>query len=60
MILNADELRRCAPAFVEYYGSRRQTQKVMGVMPRDESFVWQNDAFVLEQRRSMFQACGLG
>ncbi len=59
MILNADELRRCAPAFAEYYGSRRQTQKVMGVMPRDESFVWQSDAFVLEQRRRVFQACGL-
>jgi hypothetical protein len=59
MLLNPDELRQCAPAFVEYYGSRHQTQKFMGVMPPDESFVWQNDAFVIQQRRRTFQACGL-
>lgn len=59
MLLNPDELRQCAPAFVAYYGSRHQNQKFMGVMPPDESFVWQNDAFVIEQRRRTFQACGL-
>ena len=42
-----------------YCGSRRQTEKLMSVMPPDESFVWQSDAFVLQQRRRVFQACGL-
>jgi asparagine synthase (glutamine-hydrolysing) len=59
VILRPDEMRRCAPAFASYYGSRRQTQKLMSVMPPDESFVWQSDAFVLQQRRRVFQACGL-
>jgi len=59
VILRPDELQRCPESFTSYYGTARQTAKLMGVMPKDESFVWQSDAFVLEQRRRTFQACGL-
>jgi hypothetical protein len=31
----------------------------MSAMPSEQPFVWQNDAFVLEQRRRGFQSCGL-
>jgi hypothetical protein len=59
VLLRPDELRRCPPEFADYYGKRRQTEKLLSVMPSDESFVWQSDAFVLQQRRRVFQSCGL-
>lgn len=59
VILSPEEIRRCGPDFAAYYGTERQNRKWMAVMPDDKSFVWQNDAFVLEQRRRVFQACGL-
>jgi asparagine synthase (glutamine-hydrolysing) len=59
VILRPDEIRRCPGPFVDYYGTARQNRKLVGVMPRDESFVWQSDAFVLQQRRRGFQSCGL-
>jgi asparagine synthase (glutamine-hydrolysing) len=59
VILRPEEIRACGPEFAAYYGTSRQNQKWMGVMPPDRSFVWQSDAFVLEQRRRVFQACGL-
>ncbi|MGD0677656.1 MAG: hypothetical protein ABSC94_19740, partial [Polyangiaceae bacterium] len=58
MLLRPDEIRRCSPAFARYYGTAGQIHKFMSVMP-DMPFVWQNDAFVLQQRRRGFQACGL-
>ena len=58
VLLREDELARCAPDLVRYYGAPAQNDKLMSVLP-DMSFVWQADAFVLEQRRRGFQACGL-
>jgi hypothetical protein len=57
--LRPEELRRCAAEFAAYYGTKLQNDKFMGVMPSDQTFVWQNDAFVLEQRRRVFQSSGL-
>ena len=57
--LRPEELRRCPGEFATYYGTTRQNDKFMGLMPSDQTFVWQNDAFVLEQRRRGFQSCGL-
>jgi hypothetical protein len=57
--LRPEELRRCPAEFASYLGSKRQNDKFMGVMPSDQTFVWRNDAFVLEQRRRVFQSCGL-
>jgi hypothetical protein len=59
VILRPSELRQCPPEFVRYYGTKQQNEKLMSVMREDQSFVWKNDAFVLEQRRRGFQACGL-
>jgi asparagine synthase (glutamine-hydrolysing) len=59
LILRSSELRRCPPEFARYYGTKQQNEKFMSVMPADQTFVWKNDAFVLEQRRRGFQACGL-
>jgi asparagine synthase (glutamine-hydrolysing) len=59
VILRPDEIRRCPGDFGDYYGTPRQTRKLVDVMPEDESFVWQSDAFVLQQRRRGFQSCGL-
>jgi len=58
VLLRRDELGKCHDALAGYYGSKRQTSKFMALMPQT-SFVWQSDAFVLEQRRRTFQACGL-
>ncbi|MDB4988125.1 MAG: asparagine synthase [Myxococcaceae bacterium] len=57
-LLRPDELKKCCDGLARYYGSPRQSDKLMSLMPR-KSFVWRSDAFVLEQRRRMFQACGL-
>jgi hypothetical protein len=59
VILRPDELRACGADFAEFYGGPRQNERLMAVMPPDRSFVWQSDAFILEQRRKYFQACGL-
>jgi len=56
--LEPPELGHCAPDFVGYYGSARQIDKILSVMPR-MGFVWQCDDFILEQRRKGFQAAGL-
>lgn len=56
--LRPEEIRRCAPQFGLYYGRASQNRKLMSVMP-NASFAQQNDAFVLQQRRRGFQACGL-
>jgi len=56
--LSPEEQRQCAHGFAEYYGSPRQLDRFMSVMP-PMSFVWQSDAFVLEQRRKGFQSAGL-
>jgi hypothetical protein len=56
--LSPEEQRQCAPGFAGYYGSARQLDRFMSVMP-PMSFVWQSDAFVLEQRRKGFQSAGL-
>jgi hypothetical protein len=58
ILLRPEEKARCAPDLGRYYGTARQTRKFMSVMP-DASFARQNDAFVLQQRRRGFQACGL-
>ncbi len=57
-LLREDELALCAPELRRYYGAQPQNDKLMAVLP-DMSFVSQADAFVLEQRRRGFQACGL-
>lgn len=56
--LEPQELAHCAGDFVRYYGSARQIDRIISVMPR-MSFVWQCDDFILEQRRKGFQAAGL-
>jgi asparagine synthase (glutamine-hydrolysing) len=58
VLLSSDELRQCAPEFAAYYGSPRQLDRFMSVMPRS-SFGWQSDTFILEQRRKGFQSAGL-
>lgn len=57
-LLNEKEMGECAPEFASYYGSARQLDRFMSVIP-PLSFVWQNDSFVLEQRRKGFQSAGL-
>ena len=59
VLLRPEEIQRCPGDFAAYYGTRRQTCKLVSAMPTDESFVWQSDAFVLQQRRRVFQSCGL-
>jgi hypothetical protein len=56
--LRREELGECAEEFAHFYGSERQIDRFMAVMPR-MGFVWQCDSFVLEQRRKGFQAAGL-
>jgi hypothetical protein len=58
LILSKEEQRQCAPGFATYYGCAPQLDRFMSVMP-PMSFVWQNDNFILEQRRKGFQAAGL-
>lgn len=58
IILNEEERRQFAPGFADYYGSSRQLDRFMSVMP-PMSFVWQSDSFILEQRRKGFQSAGL-
>jgi asparagine synthase (glutamine-hydrolysing) len=58
MLLRPDELARCAPEFVEDYCTPKQNRRLLGVMP-DMPFLAKSDAFVLQQRRRGFQACGL-
>jgi hypothetical protein len=59
VLLRPDELRKGPSEFSKYYGTIRQNQKLMRFMPTDQRFVSRSDAFVLEQRRRGFQACGL-
>jgi len=58
IVLSAEEQRQCAPGFADYYGSARQLDRFMSVM-QPLSFVWQSDAFILDQRRKGFQSAGL-
>jgi hypothetical protein len=54
----AEELADCNPELGSYYGSSRQVDRFISVIPAT-SFVWQCDSFVLEQRRKGFQGAGL-
>ncbi len=58
IVLSAEEQRQCAPGFAEYYGSAHQLDRFLSVM-QPLSFVWQSDAFILDQRRKGFQSAGL-
>jgi hypothetical protein len=58
ILVNEEERGQFAPGFAAYYGSARQLDRFMSVM-QPMTFVWQNDAFILEQRRKGFQSAGL-